>query len=256
MSKQIGLAIIIAVLVLALFFVAFLTLTPGLTVKPALAASVAPQAASESTNTGIDVSGTGTVKVAPDIATSSIGVEVTSATLAEASSQANTTMSNVIDAIKGLGVDPKDIQTTNYNVTPLQNEPQTAGGTPKITGYRVSNQVNVTVRKIDDLGKIIDAAVGAGANSIFGISFNVADPTPYQQQARAAAVKDAQAKASQLAQAGGITLGKIVSITETQVSTPFPRAATASFAAGAGAVPIQTGQMEVDVSVDVRFAIQ
>jgi uncharacterized protein YggE len=255
MVKQIGLAVVIGALVFAIFLAAFLAITPGPTARPALAAG-ALQAATDNPNSGIAVSGTGIVRVVPDIATSSIGIEVTSATLAEASSQANTSMSKVIDAITGLGVDPKDIQTTNYSVSPVQNDPQPAGGTPKITGYRVSNQVRVTVRKLEDLGKILDAAVGAGANSIFGISFNVADPTSYQQQARAAAVKDAQTKAAQLAQAGGITLGKIVSIDETQVSTPYPRAAAAPLALSSSAVPVETGQLEVDVSVQVRFAIQ
>ena len=202
------------------------------------------------------MTGTGKVSVKPDIAISTIGIQVTGSSLADATSQANSKMSAVIDKIKSMGVADKDIQTTNYSVQPITNQPKSSDETPTITGYRINNQVSVTVRKIADLGKILDAAVAAGANNIYGVSFSVADPTQYEQQARAAAVKDAMDKAGQLAQAGGVTLGKIVSISES-VATPRPvfAAAAPSFAAGAE-VPIQTGQLEISVSVDVRFALQ
>ena len=115
----------------------------------------------------------------------------------------------------------------------------------------------MTIRKIDDLGKILDAAVTAGANNIYGVSFSVDDPSPYQQQARAAAVKDAQDKAGQLAKAGGLSLGKIVWISEGTVSPqPLFRAAAAPVGLGAGSVPVETGQMDITVSVDVRFSVQ
>ena len=207
------------------------------------------------TTSGISVSGTGRVQAKPNIATTNLGIEVTSATLADAMTQANAKMAAIIDKVKSFGVAEKDIQTSSFNISPVTNQPR-QGESPKITGYRVSNQVNVTIRKIDDVGKILDGVVAAGANNVYGISFSIDDPTPYQQQARAAAVKDAQDKAGQLAKGAGITLGKVISISEGGGS-PVPILRTAAtFAAADAAVPIASGQMDISVSVDMRFAIQ
>jgi uncharacterized protein YggE len=256
MFKRIGLAVAAVVLLVAAALVAYSAVTPSLAPSSALAGSSALQTTTSSADNGISVSGEGKVSVKPNVANSSIGIEVTGSSLADATSQANAKMSAVIDKIKSLGVADKDIQTTNYSIQPMMDQPK-QGVTPKITGYRINNQVNVTVRKIDDLGKILDAAVAAGANSIYGISFSVDDPTPYQQQARAAAVKDAQDKAGQLAKAGGLTLGKIVWINEGTVSPrPVFRAAAAPALAAGGEVPVQTGELEISISVDVRFALQ
>lgn len=255
MLKRIGFAAA-AVLVIAGVLVGSFVLAPSLAPSPVLAGNSLQTSASSDQYAGIDVSGTGKVFVKPNIAISNIGVEVTSATLADATSQANAKMSAVISQIKSMGVDDKDIQTTNYSVQPLTDQSNTGGRTPKITGYRVDNQVSVTVRNLGNLGKILDAAVAAGANNIYGVSFSVDDPTSYQQQARAAAVKDAMDKGAQLAKAAGLTLGKIVWMTEGAPS-PQPRvlAAPAAFAASAN-VPVETGQLEIDVSVQMRFAIQ
>jgi uncharacterized protein YggE len=257
MTRKPSIAFAVAVVALAAVVVAYLAVLPGLAAKPALAETNLPQTAvTPAAPSGIQVTGTGDVHVTPDLAVTNIGIEVTSATLSEATDEANTKMAAVIDKIKGLGVADKDIQTTSYNVNPLTDQSGSNNSTPKITGYRVSNQVSVTVRKIGDLGKILDAATSAGANNIYGVNFGVADPTSFQQQARAAAVKDAQDKANQLAQAGGLTLGKIVSIDETQESQPIPRSAAPLAFSAAGSVPIQTGELEISVSVNVRFALQ
>ncbi len=222
---------------------------------PAIEASgLALPSAQTSNDTGISVSGQGRVRIKPNIATTSIGVETVATTLAEATSQSNAKMTAIIDKIKALGVAEKDIQTTAYNVTPVTNVSR-QGEPPRITGYRVVNQLSVTIRKIDDVGKILDAVVAAGANNIYGISFGVDDPTPYQQQARAAAVKDAQDKATQLAKAAGITLGKVISITEGGV-TPVPVLRGAVMATDAASVPVETGEMEIVISVNMRFGVQ
>ncbi len=255
MVRRIGLTIAAVVLLVAAAFVSYSAIT-SLAPSPAVAGSSVLQASTSTDNSGISVTGNGKVSVKPNVANSTIGIDVTGTSLADATSQANTKMSAVIDKIKSMGVADKDIQTTNYSVQPVTNQPKTSDETPKITGYRISNQVNVTVRNISDLGKILDAAVAAGANSIYGVSFSVDDPTPYQQQARAAAVKDAMDKAGQLAKAGGVTLGKIVSISE-NVASPRPVfAAAAPSLAGGGVVPVETGEMDITVSVDVRFALQ
>ena len=256
MRNKIGLIVTTVALMVATALIVYLAIVPALTPNSVLAGGVSAQTTTSSADTGIAVSGTGKVSVKPDVVMSSIGIQVNGSSLSDATSQANTKMAAVISQIKSMGVADKDLQTTNYSVQPITDQSKPDGGTGKITGYQINNQVNVTVRKIDDLGKILDAAVAAGANSIYGVSFSVDDPTPYEQQARAAAVKDAQDKAGQLAKAGGLTLGKIVWISEGTVSPqPLFRAAAASIGLG-GAVPVESGQMDVTVSVDVRFALQ
>ena len=236
--------------------IAYSAITPR--VAPSVEASglALPNLQSTAESGGISVSGAGVVRVKPNIATTSVGIETTAETLADATSQSNSKMAAIIDKIKSIGVADKDIQTTSFNISPIMNQPK-QGESPKITGYRVDNQVNVTIRKIDDVGKILDAVVAAGANNVFGISFSVDDATPYQQQARAAAVKDAMDKAGQLAKAAGITLGKVISINEGGV-TPRPvfRAAAAPSALADSTVPVETGEMQISITVDMRFGIQ
>lgn len=255
MKNRISLVVTATALILATVLIAYLAIAPTLLPSPALASTGSAQSTTPASDTGISVTGTGKVNVKPDVAISTIGIQVTGSSLSDASSQANSKMSAVIDKIKSMGVADKDIQTTNYSIQPITNQPKSSEETPVITGYRISNQVSVTVRKVDDLGMILDAAVAAGANNIYGISFSVSDPTKYEKQARAAAVKDAITKATELAKAGDITLGKIVSINES-TSSPVPVFRAALAPAAAGSVPVETGETQISVSVDVRFAIQ
>lgn len=255
MVNRIVIAMAILIVMVFAALLAYSTMSPR--TAPVLDASgAAMQSAPSATDGGISVSGIGRVRVKPNIATTSIGVETTAATLAEATSQSNARMSAIIERIKGLGVAEKDIQTTAYNVYPVTHSPR-QGESPKITGYRVSNQLSITIRKIDDVGKILDAVVAAGANNVYGISFGVDDSASYQQQARAAAIKDAQDKAGQLAKAAGIGLGKVISISEGGASPrPILRSAVGVMAAEAASVPVETGELEVVVSVEMRFGVQ
>ncbi len=258
MVNRVSLALSTLMLLVALALVGYVAMTPRIEPTTVHAGdpsmTIQQQQASTDPTAGISVSGEGRVQVKPDIATANIGVDITAATLADASSQANTKVTAIIAKVKSLGVADNDIQTINYNVNPITNQPK-ENTTPTITGYHVGNQLRFTIRKIDDLGKILDAAVSAGANSIYGVQFTVADPKPYQDQARAVAIKDAQDKASQLAKNAGLQLGKIISLSEGMV-TPVPMRAAASYAMDAGAVPVQTGEMDIVVDVSARFAIQ
>lgn len=248
MINRITLIVAVLLLVVVIAILGYVAVTPHLAPTPV----GAQQTTTDSS--GIFVSGTGKVRIKPNIATTSIGVEITAGTLAEATTQANAKMNAVIEKLKGLGIAEKDIQTTNYGIYPVTQPPK-SGGTLTISGYRVNNQVSVTIRKIDDVGKVLDAVVAAGANNIYGISFGVDDPTPYQQQARAAAIKDAQDKAAQLAKAANVTLGRVLSINEGSVS-PRPVVRAAAPMAASAEVPIETGELEIVVSVDMRFAVQ
>lgn len=214
----------------------------------------APQTA---VRTDLGVSGTGRVTVTPDTAVASSGVEITAPTLAEATKEASDKMAAVLAAIKAQGVDAKDIQTTSYNVFPITDQPK-EGESAKITGYRVSNLVTVKVRSIADVGKVLDAAIEAGANSINSVYFMVNDPSKAQEEARTQAVKDAMAKAQTLATAAGVKVGKIISISEVSgVVIPYYNRDVfqSAPAAAGGAGPVETGSTEVTATVEMHFEI-
>lgn len=206
--------------------------------------------------TDLGVSGTGRVFIAPDTAIASIGVDITAPTLAEATKQASDQMTAVINAIKAQGVDAKDIQTSSYNVYPITNQSK-EGETPKITGYHVTNIVTVKIRNIANVGKVLDAAIAAGANSINSVMFTVDNPAKAQEEARTLAVKDAMAKAQTLATAAGVKVGKIIVISELSGGVQ-PIYKTVEYAvpqAAGGAGPVETGQNEIAVTVEMHFEI-
>jgi uncharacterized protein YggE len=221
---------------------------------PAVADAQAPTPTAPRTDIG--VSGTGHVFVQPDTAIASVGVDITAATLADATKQAADKMTAVINAIKAQGVDAKDIQTSSYNVYPITNQPK-EGETPKIIGYHVQNIVTVKIRTIANVGKVLDASITAGANSINSVMFTVDDPSKAQDDARARAVKDAMAKANTLATAAGVKVGNIISITELSggVQPLYKTAEFAAAPAASGAGPVETGQNEITVSVEMHFEI-
>lgn len=217
-------------------------------------ALASPNQADATTPRVIVVSGTGRVNTAPDQATISIGVQITAPTLAEATQQASAAMTKVVDAIKAAGVDPKDIQTSTYSVNPITNYKE--GAPPEITGYQVMNVVNVTVKKIDSVGQVLDAGMKAGANYLGGVTFGVADTKAFETDARTAAVKDAQHKAETLAQAAGVKLGRVLAITEGATYTPSPMPQARMMAADAMAPgPVESGSLEISVNVEMRFEI-
>ncbi len=209
------------------------------------------QAAADTTSSQhtITVTGSGSVLATPDTAHVTLGVQFQNAELATAQSQATTNMNAVIAALKKDGISDKDIKTVNYSI--YVNQDPSNGS--KVTGYTVSNQVDVKISQIDKVGAIIDDAVSAGANSVGGIQFTVENVDALIQQARQHAMDDAHSKAEQLAKLGGVTLGMPVSISEGTTTTPQPYAATARDSMAAGAVPIQTGQNEISVMVTVSY---
>jgi uncharacterized protein YggE len=201
----------------------------------------------------VTVLGEGSVTVKPDIATVMIGVQVTKPTLPEAQSEATKQMTRVIKAITKAGVKEDDIQTAYYSVNVLQNYDNS--GTPtEVTGYQVSNQVNVTVRDLDKVGSLLEDVVAAGANSIYGITFGIADSSDAESQARAAAVADAKKRAEELAQAAGLSLGRVLAISE-GVAQPVPYAYSQGAGGKGGGTPVQSGSLQVTVDVQVTYEL-
>ena len=224
-----------------------------------LQSGVPPVNFNVSNQTGIWVSGQGTVTVAPNVANLNLGVSAQAAKVADAQSQAATAMSKVISALTSNGVDQKDISTRFYNINPQTRYDNTTQQSI-ITGYQVSNMVNVTVRTIDKVGTIIDAVAAAAGDliRINGISFSVDNPDQFNSQARTLAMNDAKARATQLASLAGVALGRPIYITENSASTPTPYtfAAPSLAAAGGTTTPINPGQVSVTISVQVDYSIQ
>lgn len=207
----------------------------------------------------VHVTGIGSVTGEPDIATLYLGVSVEKETVEAAREEAASAMTAMIDSLKDNDIAENDIQTENFSIYPQYD--YTDEGRV-LRGYRANNTVNAKVRELENLSDIIDDAIAAGGDIVVvnSIQFMIEDPTPLQAQARALAVKDAEVKAQTLAAAGGVTLGKPITITETSRSAgpPIAFAEEAAFADDSGrtSTPIQAGELTVTVNVTVAYEIE
>ena len=204
----------------------------------------------------LNVNGIGTSNLTPDIAYIYIGVHNEGATASEVVSANKVQTNAVLDALKKAGVEDKDLRTTNFSIYPsAQYDP---AGKQTGTIYMVDNTVFVTVRDLNGLGSLLDDTIAAGANSINSIQFDVADKTAATKEARTKAVDDAKTQAKELADAAGITLGDIQSISFYDTSpTPMTGGKGGGGAMAADtSVPIQPGQVTVSVSVSITYGIK
>jgi len=208
---------------------------------------------------GIWVSGSGKVSVVPDIALLRLGIEAQEASVAEAQSRAAQAMEAVMAALKDNGVAEKDIQTNYFNIHQVTRWDE-GKGREVVIGYRVTNMVTAKIREMDKVGAVIDAVASAGGDltRIDSIGFSVEDPSAYHEEARQKAMADARAKAEQLAELAGVTLGKPTYISESAY-TPFPVYRQVFLEKMAGApmmeTPISPGEMEISLNVQVTYAI-
>lgn len=206
----------------------------------------------------LSVSGTGTAYLTPDIAYLYLGVHTEKQTAAEAVAENNGQTQGVIKALKDFGIDAKDIRTTNFSIWPQDKyDPQTNLPSGQKT-YAVDNTVYVTVRDISKLGDLLDTIVNAGANTVNSIQFDVADKDAATKDARAAAVKDAAVKAQELADAAGVKLGQLqsVSFVDNQPIPFFDGKGGGGAAPAAANVPIQPGQLNLTVTVTAMYEIK
>ena len=229
--------------------------------------AAAPQLATASTEAGIWVSGTGEMALSPDIALIQLGVESTSPSVTEARDEAATAMDAVVTAVKDNGLRDEDIQTTSFNIWPeYQYQEVITNGVRSnnrvLTGYRVSNTAVIKVRDLDAVGAIIDDVVNAGGDAarINGIDFSIEDSSQYTTQLREDAVNAALEKAQHFATLTGVTLGKLVYVTEVSDS-PIVQGITESraFALPAAAAPatgISGGSLDLTLTVRAGFAIE
>jgi len=204
----------------------------------------------------VTVSGSGKVYLTPDIAYVTIGVHTEGYDATKAVAENNQSAQEVIDTLKAMGIDSKDIQTTNFSIYP-QQEYDTDGKPTGEIKYVVDNSVFVTVRDLGQIGEVLDETVKSGANSISGIQFDVADKTAAQAEARKAAVINASTKAQELAEAAGVTLGQVMTISESTSGVPTPMYdVRASVAMAESSVPVEAGQMTLMIEVNIVYQIK
>jgi uncharacterized protein len=224
---------------------------PLLSTKPALATD----GTSTPPEHTISVAGTGKVVLSPDVADIRLGVSATARTVKAARQAAATSMTAVIAALRKLGIAEADIQTTTLSLQPTYDYSYNTNP-PRLTGYVLSNAIAVTVRDIEKVGDAIDDALAAGATTLDGVGFRVADQASAEAQARTAAMTEAAAKAKTLADAAGVSIKGVASISETVAAIPYP-IYYAGAAAGAKDVqtPVQPGTSDVSVTVAVVYLI-
>ena len=234
-----------------------LKLVAALAALAAILAVPAWGAGAKGTETGaattpqITVSGSGTVKSVPDIAVWSFSVSSRASSAREALRLNGVEMRKVIAALKAAGIGAADLRTSQVYLSPRSNQDGTS-----VIGYDASNGVTAKVRKVANTGEIVDAAVEAGADGVSGPSFQVSAQDALYRQALAAAFDDAKAKASRLAQQGGLTLGRAIVISEQGAAQPpiFYAGAVAK-AATADSTSVEAGESEVQANVTVTFAV-
>jgi len=205
---------------------------------------------------GIQVTGTGSAFGDPDIAVLSLGITAQEATIEAAQEAAAFAMQQVLESLESNGVAQHDIQTQQFSIRPVYTY---KSNLRELQGYQVSNIVAIKARDIDETGKIIDDAVTAGGKWMIvnSVSFAIDEPESLLEQARAAAMKDAKAKAQALAGLGDVVLGKPVSISENVGNPPAYRYDESSVATKDGsATPIRPGELEIIVNVTVVYDIE
>lgn len=200
----------------------------------------------------VSVSATGSIAADPDMASISAGVVVEADTARDALARNSTMMAKLVDGLKALGIAPQDIQTASVNVEPRYT--QAKDGRPaSINGYRVVNQVRLTVRDVKRLGEILDGAIGLGANQVHGIAFDVSNAETLKDEARKLAMANARRRAELYAAAAGAQLGSVLTISEEGSATPR---STPMVRFGAAAAPIEPGTRTLTVDVNVSYALR
>ncbi|MGD8552482.1 MAG: SIMPL domain-containing protein [Anaerolineales bacterium] len=220
--------------------------------------SVAPNSGTGSSMADtLTVTGYGQARGNPDMATVTVGFTITDSDISEAVTESNDTIAGITSAMKGLGVAEVDIQTTGFNVWPEDVwDPQTGQATGE-KRFHVDSTMQINIRTIGDVGKVIETALTNGANSIYGLNFGIQNTDQLADEARTAALKDARMRADAIAEGLGLTVGEVSSVTDQSGGWIYPSFVGAGMGVGGGGgePPINQGQMAVSVSLSVTYAI-
>ena len=199
--------------------------------------------------TTLSLQAEGQARLAPDMATISLGVSTEAPRAAQAQQQNAARMATVLRALHGAGIAGRDVQTATLSLAPQYAYAE--GQPPRLTGYRAANAVSVAVRDLQRLAAVIDGVAQAGADEVGGVSFGLSDPRAAEDAARRDAVARLQGAAALYARAAGLQVGRLVNLTETGgYSPPTPRPMMAMRAMKVEATPIESG--EIDVRVQTR----
>jgi uncharacterized protein len=227
---------------------------------------------------GITVVGAGKASAPPDIARTSIGVEVRSGNVEQATAEATTRMAAITQAIKQLGIADKDLRTHSFSIgfeqeptppTPPMPADASVRSAPGATAtsvapapsgprgfYRVSNMLEVTIRDLGATGRVLSAATAAGANNVWGITFEIDDQEPLKARARGQAVERAKQAAAELARLSGVKLGKLISISEAEAENRGGPVMMYARQAANEDVPIERGEVTVSYGVRVVYGVK
>ena len=201
----------------------------------------------------VSVSASGSVAVEPDVARISAGVVTEAGTAKDAIARNGTVMSKLIDGLKVAGIEARDIQTKTFHVEPRYTQPKD-GRAATIDGYRVLNQVRLTVRDVKRLGEVLDQAIALGANQVDSIAFDVSNVEMLKDDARRQAMENARRRAELYAKAAGGQLGPVLSIAERMAELQQP--AYDGRMAMRASVPIEAGVRNLEVEVHVKYALR
>jgi hypothetical protein len=229
----------------------------------------------------ITVSGQGTIYAKPDVALVSLGVTTQAANVADVTKSNTEKMNAVIDAVKALKIDEKDIQTTNYSLTPVYentvtpvysvpmmypNDVASSGGTTirtgtTLKGYKLEQDIQVKIRDFTVINNVLSKATASGANLVGNLQFTIDNPEQFKEQARAKAIAQAKANAQNLSKESGVNLGKLINVYE---NYSYPMAYSSNAKLGMGGVApesaptptIQPGQQEIDVTINLTYQVK
>lgn len=206
----------------------------------------------------LSAAGNGQIYIVPDIAYINVGVRVDADEVSDALAANNIQANTIAEALQSLGVEKSDIQTSNFNVYPMQDWGPDGQISRKY--YVVENTVYITVRDLAKLGQLLDKVVSSGANTINGITFDVQDKSAAEAEARDKAIADAKAEAEAIAKASGVTLAELQNVSVYTSGVNFPVYEAKGIGGGAGAydasVPISAGQLKITADANVTYIIK
>jgi len=207
--------------------------------------------------TTLNISATGSVQAEPDIAFVTAGVQSEAKTAKDAMAQNSAAMNGVFTALKQANIADKDMQTSNFSLSPKYNYSSRSNNeSPRITGYTASNQVTVKVRDLENLGTTMDTLVEAGGNTFSGLRFGLNDDKAVKDEARALAMAEAMSRAKIYADAAGYEVARIVTLSESGGARPQPMMEMARMRSADVATSIASGEVGYNITVNVMFELR
>lgn len=221
-----------------------------------LAGSMTPgfAAVADKNPSTISVTGRAKIAVTPDAAYFSVGITTTGTDVESARTENERIMRRTLDALMAQGIDRKKITTSQFSLQPVYNN-DGRDNSQRISGYRLQNNVTVTIENLPSIGAVIDAAFQAGANQFYGLRFGLKDDNNLREELLRKAVQDGRRKAQVIADALGVTLGRPLSAAEAGGYAPMQADSFQMMKSGAGA-SIETGTQTVSLDVNLVYNLQ